>query len=91
MKALKTMARTRRDAGGNMKELREKIAIKLYGCAGRAAMNLWRCPVCRFEDTKQLREGVNNHWRKGYKEGLRPTTAEAVCYSAMEPILEKQP
>lgn len=44
------------------------------------------CPYCGFQDTKQLRDGVNNHWRNGYIPGRRPTTAEAVCYEALNEL-----
>lgn len=43
------------------------------------------CPSCGFTDKQQLRDGVNNHWRKGYKPGLRPTSAEAICYQGLIP------
>lgn len=49
-----------------------------------AAAPLYRCVSCGFEDTKPLRDGVNNHWRKGYVPGLRPTSWEAFCYAGLK-------
>ena len=57
---------------------------------------IYRCVSCGFEDTQPLRDGVNNHWRKGYVPGLRPTSREAICYAELKPVSaaptqEKQP
>lgn len=58
----------------------------LYQGSAEPIADLWRCVSCGFEDTSCLRDGVNNHWRKGYVEGLRPTSAEAICYSELKRI-----
>ena len=47
---------------------------------------IYRCVSCGFEDTQPLRDGVNNHWRKGYVPGLRPTSREAICYAELKPV-----
>jgi len=48
----------------------------------------WKCPSCGYTDRQPLREGVNNHWRKGYVEGIRPRSEDAICYQAL--ILERE-
>ena len=42
--------------------------------------NIYVCCECGFIDDKELRYGVNNHWRKGYTERVKPPSAEAICY-----------
>jgi len=40
----------------------------------------YECEQCGFVDTVELRDGINNHWRKGYVEELRPRSEDAICY-----------
>jgi hypothetical protein len=44
---------------------------------------VFKCESCGAEDTKQLRDGVNNHWRKGYVMGKHPRSQDAICYGSM--------
>jgi hypothetical protein len=57
-------------------------AAKEAGTKWLAALRRPRyvCDLCGFEDTKELRDGINNHWRKGYREGIRPSSQEGICY-----------
>jgi hypothetical protein len=50
----------------------------------KPVVTMYVCKVCGFTDTKRLREGVNNHWRKGYLMPTRPTSRDAICYAALE-------
>ena len=48
--------------------------------------DLWRCSSCGFEDSKPLRDGVDNHWRSDYQPGIRPTSQEAICYAPLQRV-----
>lgn len=39
------------------------------------------CQSCGFKDTKELRDGVNNHFRPNYIVPLHPKSEDAICYS----------
>ena len=50
----------------------------------------YRCEQCGFESGQQLRNGLNNHWRKGYIPGVRPRSEDAICYGHMRPIKQDE-